>query len=504
MDNNYEQTMQFQRNNDNASVIIVGKSSDPILTVPITGTLNLGRKVPGSNCDIALSSPLVSRAHGVFMRVANNYYYTDSHSTNGTYLNGEKLKITSERGSDPVMLNDGDILRIDRRTLDNPHPDAVTMIFSTSYDDSSRWTKYTLRDNHEVVIGRNSQSGIDLKKNYISAKHAVISVRNGHIYITNCGSKNGVYVNNKFIKNETELFERNVIRICDILIFVLDGMLIYNTAALAGGGLLINIKETAVREHGRKKVLIQDINIEVNSGDFVLILGGSGAGKSTLFNSILGKYKIKGKIQMKKDASQSQESGIGYVPQKLQLRADERLIDAVTDTAILRLRKQMSSAERKQFILNTLETLGLRDKCKKPIKKLSGGEQRRAAIAAEAVTDPDIFFLDEPDSGLDPKSGMELMNNLKTFSNRGKIVMLITHNYASYPHPEEIYTKVLVLAKSNRENVGKLAFLGSVVQALEFFGVENLRDITRVIDPVSENGEGRADEFVDKFRRMTK
>ena len=123
------------------------------------------------------------------------------------------------------------------------------------------------------------------------------------------------------------------------------------------------------------------------------------------------------------------------------------------------------------------------------------------AIANEVVTNPDIFFLDEPDSGLDPKSGMELMNNLKNLSGKGKIVMLISHNYASYPNPEKIYTKVIILAKSNRDGVGRLAFMGSVPEALYFFGVKELKDITKLINPKSENGDGRADEFVERFRR---
>ena len=52
------------------------------------------------------------------------------------------------------------------------------------------------------------------------------------------------------------------------------------------------------------------------------------------------------------------------------------------------------------------------------------------------------------------------------------------------------------------EGVGKLAFMGSVTQALEFFGVSELKDITKLINPTSENGDGRADEFVEKYNRM--
>ena len=162
----------------------------------------------------------------------------------------------------------------------------------------------------------------------------------------------------------------------------------------------------------------------------------------------------------------------------------------------------MNKKQRTEFIMSTLDSLGLKSKANTEIKKLSGGEQRRAAIANEVVTNSNIFFLDEPDSGLDPKSGMELMNNLKALSDIGKTVMLISHNYASYPSPEKIYTKIIILAKSNIDGIGRLAFSGSVPEALEFFGVEALKDITKLINPVSENGEGRADEFVEKYKRM--
>ncbi len=223
-------------------------------------------------------------------------------------------------------------------------------------------------------------------------------------------------------------------------------------------------------------------------------------------NSVLGKYDISGNIYIggRPTAGNGDlTSSIAYVPQTLPIRKEERLIDVVTDTCVLRCKTKMSKAAREKFVLETLDTLGLKSKAKMEIRKLSGGEQRRAAIANEVVTNSDIFFLDEPDSGLDPKSGMELMNNLKALSDVGKMVMLISHNYASYPSPERIYTKVIILAKSNRDGIGRLAFCGSVPEALEFFGVDALKDITKLINPKSENGEGRADEFVEKYRRMS-
>ena len=182
-----------------------------------------------------------------------------------------------------------------------------------------------------------------------------------------------------------------------------------------------------------------------------------------------------------------------YVPQTLAIRKEERLIDVITDTVIIR-NPRIKAPYRREFVLSNLQILGLRKKAEDGVrvKSLSGGEQRRAAIANEMVAEPEIFFLDEPDSGLDPATGYDLMMTLKKLANNGKIIMLISHNYASYPEPEKIYSKVVVLAKGSND-VGQLAFLGSLPEAMKFFEVKNIIDITRVLNE-------RPDEFIHKYK----
>lgn len=532
----YLKTQTFEKKADVASLIILGKGDSTVRSVPLPETAKIGRRYQGSNSDIMLDSAIVSRNHGMIETFMGRHYYKDLNSLNGTYINGVKLRVQDKNGSEYIRLQDGDILRIDHKDLNYPHPEAVTLVFSESFDSntSTTWATYDLKNKGNIVIGRDADSEIALKANYISGKHAEIFCRNDRYYIKNCGSKNGVLVNNQFIYTEVELFERNVIKICDVIFFLVNGKLIYNTSVTAPekvddhlvidvndinppikptpekktkaevkkGGLAVDIEKTVVGAIWNRKILLKDIKVKINDGEFVLVLGGSGAGKSTLFNSILGKYDIRGSVKLvDENGSEKGKPNFGYVPQTLNLRKEEKVIDVMWDNVNMRMVVIRSTAEKEAFIQGELKKLGLGKKTDMLIKNLSGGEQRRAVIAAEAVIDPDIFFLDEPDSGLDPKSGMELMTSLRSFSDEGKIVMLITHNYASYPDPEKIYSKVLVLAKSDKENVGKLAFYGSVPEALEFFEVNALRDITRLINPKAENGEGRADEFVEKFRR---
>ena len=478
-----------------ASLIIVGKITEPIKVVHLKHDMTIGRVDDKHTADIPINSPIVSRAHGIFSFFNGSFYYTDTHSLNGTYLNGNRIPQLKGQNSQPVRLNDGDILRIDRPTLNDPHPDAVTIIFSTTYDKKSTWVKKALTPDNSIVIGRGDQNGIALHQSYISSEHAVINYDpNAKKYVlVNPGSKNGVLLNNFEVLTASYLYDRNVIRICDTLIFVLDGALIYNVGQIKNVGLLIDIIETNV---GAKK-LLQNVHLEIQKKDFVLILGGSGAGKTTLVNSVLGKYSIKGSVQVDSGSGSSEKTirdMMAYVPQTLAIRKEERLIDVVTDTVIIR-NPRIRKEDRRRFVLDNLQILGLRKKAEEGVrvKSLSGGEQRRAAIANELVAEPEIFFLDEPDSGLDPATGYDLMKTLKKLADSGKIIMLISHNYASYPNPDKIFNKVVVLAKG-KSDVGELAFLGSLPEAMKFFGVENIIDITRVLNE-------RPDEFIQKYKR---
>ena len=480
-----------------ATLIIVGKKTDDVLIVYLKNNMTIGRESDKRTADILLKSPIVSRLHGEFTFFNGSFYYTDKHSRNGTYLNGVRIKQEPGKDSMAMKLNDGDILRIDRPTLNDPHPEAVTIIFSTSYDPRNTWEKRILDPTRSVVIGRGNDTGIDLHQSYISQEHAVIAFnpQTQKYYIVNCGSRNGVLLNNREVVGNATLFDRNVIRICDTLIFVLDGVLIYNINQMKSVGLLIDIKETSVGGIGNKKTLLQNVHLEIEKGDFVLILGGSGAGKTTLVNSVLGKYSIKGNVEVDSgdESGKSIRDMMAYVPQTLAIRKEERLIDVITDTVIIR-NPRIKAPYRREFVLSNLQILGLRKKAEDGVrvKSLSGGEQRRAAIANEMVAEPEIFFLDEPDSGLDPATGYDLMKTLKKLSESGKIIILISHNYASYPEPEKIYSKVVVLAKG-RNDVGQLAFLGTLPEAMRFFEVKNIIDITRVLNE-------RPDEFIEKYK----
>ncbi len=487
-----------------AYLIIFNGIENEATVINLRGNMTVGREIPGSKPDIAIDSPIVSRKHGAFTVAADGFYYQDTDSFNGTFINGMLYKQDINPCKAPVKLSDGDVIRFDCHDAKKSHANAVTMVFSTSYDKRSKWRR-AKASAPNMIIGVSHKNLIEFDVRNMAYQNAGATISSIGCAVNKTSRVNNVFYNNRPIAKDCFVRNKDVFRIDQNYIYYDKGEFLYNLCLVTEPGLVVNLAETYVPDKLKRKVLLKDIHLNVDKGDFALIIGGSGAGKSTFMNSILGKYDINGTISIGgriASGSENITSDIAYVPQTLPLRKEERLIDVVTDTCILRCKTKMNNAQRTQFIMDTLDSLGLKSKANMEIKKLSGGEQRRAAIANEVVTNSDIFFLDEPDSGLDPKSGMELMNNLKALSDSGKMVMLISHNYASYPSPEKIYSKVIILAKSNIDGIGRLAFCGSVKEALEFFGVKELKDITKLINPKSENGEGRADEFVEKYRRM--
>ena len=113
----------------------------------------------------------------------------------------------------------------------------------------------------------------------------------------------------------------------------------------------------------------------------------------------------------------------------------------------------------------------------------------------ELISNPALFILDEPDSGLDGVMARELMQHLRKVADTGKIVIVITHT------PDrviEYFDDVIVLAKDSART-GRLAFYGSIQEARSFFGCERMEEIVKQVNREEEGGAGRADEFIAKY-----
>lgn len=165
------------------------------------------------------------------------------------------------------------------------------------------------------------------------------------------------------------------------------------------------------------------------------------------------------------------------------------------DAALLRLPADTRISELLSRVESVLEQFGLASVKSSLVEKLSGGQRKRLSIAMEYISDPFLFVLDEPDSGLDGVIARDLMRRLRSITDQGKIVIVITH---TPDRVADLFDDVIVLAKDSRRT-GRLAYYGSIDEAKEFFGTDTMEGILRKINQKDEGGEGLSDEFVKKY-----
>lgn len=504
------QTMYYKPKHPKPAMIFILDRTHCPKMIALHGDMTMGKQYPDSDRDIRIESTIVGRRHGefVFDDSDGSYYYIDNNSLNGTFVNGEKLKSYNERGSKAYKLSDGDIIRIDRENLSEPHPEAVLIVFSTTFTEKEKWQYFDLTHTGKITIGR--EEGCDLRLNDLMASrsHAVMLFQKNGWYIKDNSSTNGIGLNGYEMKKNTLLHPNDVIRIANTtLVFVGTGLL-YNSADETHASLDIDIRDKTV-SGGR--LLLKDIKAQFNNGDFVLILGGSGAGKTTLIKAILGESRANGRIILNGQDLylnfKSMKSQIGMVPQFLTLRTNDTVRNTLIDTAAIKMGRKYSKQEQLARVAQVLEHVGIKEHADKYIGQLSGGQQKKVSVANQLIGFQKVFICDEPDSGLDAASRMQQMEILKEISQEGKIVMVISHE------PDDavevvngikrlLFTKVIVLARSSRDKAGHLAYFGDIDSAMAFFGVNRLQDIMLEINPPTEGGKGKADEYIEKYRRL--
>lgn len=262
--------------------------------------------------------------------------------------------------------------------------------------------------------------------------------------------------------------------------------------------LTIRIKERIGKEKGKTRRLLKDINLDIHTREMVLVVGGSGAGKTTFVNAVSGYEKADAEIRYKEfnlyKNSQKVRRLVRLVPQFDTLRDMDTVYHTLKDAAMLQLPIEIVKDRKKlkEKLDSILQTFGLEKEKNNFVKKISGGQRKRLSIAVEYLSEPEIFFLDEPDSGLDAGSAEMVMNQVREIVDEEKIAIIISH---SPDRMRELYDKILVIAKDSVENCGQMAFYGKIDEALEFFQVEKLEDIVKLI-----NNQKKADYFINKFK----
>ncbi len=181
-------------------------------------------------------------------------------------------------------------------------------------------------------------------------------------------------------------------------------------------------------------VALKDINIEIEKGEFVFVVGTSGSGKTTFIELLLRELTpTKGKIEIAGyDYSQIKKKQVAFVRRKIGVVfQDFRLLKDRTvyeNVAFAQRVIETPTKYIKRQVPTVLSMVGLEEKFKSYPNQLSGGEQQRVALARAIVNKPDIILADEPTGNLDPKNSWDIMNLLDEINARGTTVVVVTHN----------------------------------------------------------------------------
>ena len=282
----------------------------------------------------------------------------------------------------------------------------------------------------------------------------------------------------------------------------LERLATHGSSTVLDEGLSVNLKERSATEFFQKKILLRDIHMTIPQGHMVLLLGGSGAGKTTYLNAINGYEKADAQVMLNGTDLYKQykkmQYEVGFVPQSEMMRGKDTVLNTLLDAAKLRLPRDVSAKQRRQRVDEVMEIFGLKPVQNNLVEKLSGGQKKRLSISMEFISNPSLFILDEPDSGLDGVMARELFEQLRKIADTGKIVIVITHT------PDrviDLFDDVIVLAKDSART-GRLAYYGSIADARTFFGRDRMEQIVKSVNRKEEGGDGLADEFVMKYAEV--
>lgn len=202
---------------------------------------------------------------------------------------------------------------------------------------------------------------------------------------------------------------------------------------------------------------LNNINVEIQPGEFLTLMGPSGSGKSTLLHIIAGIDRpTSGQCVVQGiDVSRLNESqladwrnqNVGFIFQTFNLIP---VLSAFENVELPLLLTRLNGRERRKQVETALSLVGLSDRAKHLPKQLSGGQEQRVAIARALVTDPSLIVADEPTGNLDSQSAQDVLSILQSLSrDAGKTVIMVTHD----PKAAQFGTRMIHLEKGELSNI---------------------------------------------------
>ncbi|WP_026977889.1 cell division ATP-binding protein FtsE [Flavobacterium tegetincola] len=192
-----------------------------------------------------------------------------------------------------------------------------------------------------------------------------------------------------------------------------------------------------VNVYQEKNMILSNVNLEVNHGEFIYIIGKTGSGKSSLMKTLYADLPLKeGQASIVDyDLAALKESEIPYLRRKIGIVfQDFKLLPdrSINENMLFVLKATgwKDKVEMQHKIDEVLEKVDMKASSFKMPHQLSGGEQQRVAIARALLNDPELILADEPTGNLDPQTSVEVMAVLRKINENGKTVIMATHDYA--------------------------------------------------------------------------
>ena len=225
---------------------------------------------------------------------------------------------------------------------------------------------------------------------------------------------------------------------------------------------IVSIKDFEL-SFGDKKI-IHGLDFSVKRGEIFGFLGSNGSGKTTTIRALLGIYQAdSGELLINGKKFSPERTGlIGYLPEERGLYRKEKVIDVMQYFGQL---KGLSKKEARDFSQNFLKRVGLEDKARLNIDKLSGGQQQKIQLGITIMGKPDLLILDEPTKGFDPVNRELLMEIIKEENARGATIIMVTHQMEEV---EKICNRALLLKN------GKTKAYGTVDEIRNQFGKQRI------------------------------
>ena len=198
---------------------------------------------------------------------------------------------------------------------------------------------------------------------------------------------------------------------------------------------VLSLKNVTITQGG--KIILSNVNLEVNHGEFIYIIGKTGSGKSSFMKALYADLPLaEGEgtivnfdlVSLKEDDIPFLRRKIGFVFQDFKLLPDRTVKDNLL--FVLKATGWKDNVEMQNKIDDVLDKVGMKEFVNKMPHQLSGGEQQRVAIARALLNDPEFILADEPTGNLDPQTSIEVLDVLRKINATGKTVIMATHDYA--------------------------------------------------------------------------